>query len=385
MTSFVQNNLTSILKKESIPNFSIGLQNQSETETVLVQVTGKKEFGSPTNFEPQDLLNGSVFKVTEDEKVEMICSSIPKSFLYNESDSGSFKHLEIDSVEECFDGTLVRMWWNPVRKNWQLSTTRRLNAFSSFWASKKSFGTLFVETISIDNDSLDKSVDYTFVLVHPENKIVLDHAKPRVFHISSYSHTLGEEVDLEVKCVDGSVVSKPKVFDEFTTWEGVQDSVEDFTYLRGLIVKSNYTFENGEKVVLRVRVDRSLYKDTSEVRGNTKTLLERYIQIRNDPIKVKTFLEYFPNSSNEICDFEIGFMRICSYLHQSYYSVFVNKRNPVQLENIPKKYHTTLKCLHYLYKQNKQTNKNYSTTVMEVRDYISNADFDLINRLVYNN
>lgn len=75
-------------------------------------------------------------------------------------------------VEEFIDGVMLNQWWNGGA--WQVSTRTQLDAGGSFYG-KRPFATLFAETFAaagLREEQLDKDVVYSWVLQHPEERIV---------------------------------------------------------------------------------------------------------------------------------------------------------------------------------------------------------------------
>ena len=80
------------------------------------------------------------------------------------------------TVEEFIDGVMLNQWWNG--ETWQVSTRTQLDAGGSFYG-KRPFATLFTEAfaaVGLREDQLDKSVVYSWILQHPEERIVVSPA-----------------------------------------------------------------------------------------------------------------------------------------------------------------------------------------------------------------
>jgi hypothetical protein len=76
-------------------------------------------------------------------------------------------------VEEFVDGTMINMFW--YKHGWVLTTRSNLGANNSFYGSR-SYAELFWEAFRASNltlDMLDKEQCYSWVLQHPEERIVV--------------------------------------------------------------------------------------------------------------------------------------------------------------------------------------------------------------------
>lgn len=76
-------------------------------------------------------------------------------------------------VEEFVDGTMINMFW--YKHGWVLTTRSNLGATNSFYGSR-SYASLFWEAMTASNiqlNILDKAYCYSWVLQHPEERIVV--------------------------------------------------------------------------------------------------------------------------------------------------------------------------------------------------------------------
>lgn len=99
-------------------------------------------------------------------------------------------------IEEAEDGTVIRVFNHDGR--WNLATNRCLDAWKARWSSVKTFGDLFIEALKgVDADTafseLDPGFTYSFVLLHPENQLVVHHPIPRLVSVGRRNNTTQEE------------------------------------------------------------------------------------------------------------------------------------------------------------------------------------------------
>ena len=77
------------------------------------------------------------------------------------------------NVEEFIDGFMINMFWD--KGAWRLTTRTQLDASGHFYGTR-SFAELFWETFEnagLTKDDLDKDVGYSWVVQHPEERIVV--------------------------------------------------------------------------------------------------------------------------------------------------------------------------------------------------------------------
>jgi hypothetical protein len=84
-------------------------------------------------------------------------------------------------ITKCYEGTLLSVFYHGSK--WYVSTRRCLNSDESMWGDNKSHFNMFMEVLNnsgyetLDNftDKLDKTYCYYFVLIHHQNKNVVDY------------------------------------------------------------------------------------------------------------------------------------------------------------------------------------------------------------------
>ena len=151
---------------------------------------------SPFDTFPEKRDNINLYKsiIFDNKDYTVVCLS-HKRIYYN--DYVQISDIEINNtpfdIHETLEGTLVSMYYH--NNEWNISTTSYLDAYKCFWKSKKSIGTLFIDTIaSVDTekdteshwesfcDEHDKNVVYFYTLVHHDN-----------IHLIDYSHRFGDK------------------------------------------------------------------------------------------------------------------------------------------------------------------------------------------------
>lgn len=72
-------------------------------------------------------------------------------------------------ISEMYDGTIIKVFYDGGK--WNVSTNKYINAYRANWCSKISFGEYFDE-INLDYNSLNKKYSYTYILIHPANRLI---------------------------------------------------------------------------------------------------------------------------------------------------------------------------------------------------------------------
>jgi len=107
------------------------------------------------------------------------------------------------TIETFHDGVLIGQFWDGT--SWRIHTRTVLDANCRYYSHTKSFATMFKEAISAMHtkavetakeaktaepiplyDRLDKTVSYSWILQHPENRIVTEVRSPRITLVGAF-------------------------------------------------------------------------------------------------------------------------------------------------------------------------------------------------------
>jgi hypothetical protein len=179
------------------------------------------------------------------------------------------------TIEEFLDGTMINLWY--YKDEWHISTRSSIGA-KCRWYSKKHFSEMFEESNKLDFEKLNKNYFYSFVLQHPENRIVTIYSEPTITLVYVGQVMANNEIktiDYRSEKMDEVLgVSLPKQF-TFNTIEELISFVEkaDFQF-QGLVIK------NG---IYRTKVRNPAYNYARHLRGNTKNMKYIYFDLKLHP------------------------------------------------------------------------------------------------------
>jgi hypothetical protein len=249
------------------------------------------------------------------------------------------------------EGSLIRMFF--YNDSWYVSTHKKLNAFSSFWSSKTSFGTYFetalekekstnpyfqnLDTTNVSfldgfKSTLNPSNQYVFLITNSEENRIVCRADIKVFHICTL-------IDGKCNFEDDIHIPKPEKL-SFSSIDEVMKYVEtiNIDVFQGVIVFKNENPFNHFKIL------NQKYQALFAVRGNEPSIKFRYLQLRNSsPEQTHQLLQLYPS-----CDFseiERVIKGIEVLLYQSYVQRFIKKMYVV----LPKEEFVVISELHKLY------------------------------------
>lgn len=184
-------------------------------------------------------------------------------------------------VEEFRDGVMIGMFWDSYNRRWRIHTRSVLDANCRFYSQTKTFNTMFWEAFGFltvatgfTPDHLDKTRSYTWVLQHPENRIVCHTAMPNITcvettqcHIPDSATTT--EPFAPFKCVFEAPADARIAVRAYTlpTWDALRQKLADddrrFHHnTQGYIVKDLATGQ-------RWKIRTASYNTARRLRGNS--------------------------------------------------------------------------------------------------------------------
>jgi hypothetical protein len=239
------------------------------------------------------------------------------------------KWLEVN-IEEFVDGTMINCFNHGG--SWHISTRSFIGA-NCKWYSNKKFNDMFEEAKgNMDFTKLNPDVCYTFVLKHPENRIVTNYSDASICLVQA--REIGEnsfdelnlektQKNLEEQGISVSIpfrynISKP---------DDINEIIKNMDYEKqGLVFKFNG---------FRSKVRNTEYDKAKHLRGNNKNSLFNYIELRQKSM-IKDYLEYFPEYKDEFNEYrrkvESKTMNLFNWYKQAYiYKAKDKKEIPFEL------------------------------------------------------
>ena len=224
--------------------------------------------------------------------------------------------------EEFLDGTMMNLFYHKSEKydGWLISTRSCIGAHCR-WYSNREFKDLFEESINFTYDVFDKDVSYTFVLQHPENRIVKKLDAKRVVlveanRINGFSveplHLDEVKLDFFEKGLNLEIpVSYP-----FQTFHEATQELSKLSYEeQGWVLKYNNE---------RAKMRNPRWKFVKDLRGNSNSLLRNYLELRQNGF-MRDYLDFFPEMEEEFKGFMDDIHRMTTELFHHYQSCFVKK------------------------------------------------------------
>lgn len=327
--------------------------------------------------------NGLIF---EKETGKLVCnnqnvlSKISKEEFSNKLSDKFNDNFNLEYIE---DGTTLRLYFND--NIWATATNKCSDANKSFWSSSKSFGEMFWELFDEKLlKNLDKKNTYIFILKHRLNQRVIYHYKSELIFVSALSNVNGFEnfnyfKNKEFRRVNKIPTKFPikKEYDGKVVWCSSEkyvptdDKLNDLKndnvfylnnrFLSNLNDIENYSVNNKRGILIKVfdkenstykayQIDFEKYTEISSLRGNTRTIQERYIELslgsKDTDTEVSSTIKKLENHYRQK---NYSFENL-NTLYKKIYSLYnkTHKQHEFTIEE-DNMYYKTLKQLHAVY------------------------------------
>lgn len=300
-------------------------------------------------------------------------------------------------AEEFIEGTMINVFFDStigLAGGWEISTRNIVGATCGFYNTssvntKKTFRSMFLEAAKENNlllESLNKNLCYSFVLQHPDNRIVIPVKKPTLYLVSIYRIDNSDKNNIKVYYHDmediknsfwgDAVIQFPKIYecDDYSKLIDTYTSMNTPYDKMGVILYNKITGH-------RTKIRNPVYEEVRQLRGNQTKLQYQYLSLRKDG-KVKEFLKYFPDNKKELSFFRDQLHLFTTTLYENYVACYIKKEKP--LKEFSPQYRTHMFYIHQKY-LTELKEKKIRMTYKEVINYVNSIEIKLLmHSLNYN-
>jgi len=209
---------------------------------------------------------------------------------WKSADGESVPDMPLDTsgytLEMFTDGTLIGMFWDSYNGKWRIHTRSILDARCRYFSATRTFEDMFWEAAhGFDLRVLDRSHSYSWVLQHPENRIVCRVSSPRINIVDDCTIASDSSVSWERP----SFVTVP-VITGLADWDAVRARIAEwntrFRYdCQGIVIKNNH----GQRWKLRTPE----YNRIRLLRGNSPRRDYNWLKAWTDG-SLQNYLTVFP-------------------------------------------------------------------------------------------
>ncbi len=274
--------------------------------------------------------------------------SPPKSLPFGLIKNENYDDFEL---EELVEGTMINLFWNNYLNDWELATKGSIGGRYSFYQDKKkTFRTMFLEALNNQNmelENLDKKLCYSFILQHPDNRIVIPFKNPRVVLAAMYKieGTKITILDKNKSNIPNAIL--PKTLSQSTDYSGTNwDDLQSYFNQMNLDYRVVGVNIYNPNTGFRSKLRNPTYEHVRRLKGNSPKIQFQYYSLRQVG-KVKEFLQYYNEFRPKFTELRNDLHKWTEQLWKNYVRCYVQKEKP--LLEFPKKFRAHMFNLHQIY------------------------------------
>ena len=381
-------NFHDVIKSESIPdnnsNSNILKLTKTESNNKMYKVIRYDK-----NVLNDDLIStyGLCRSIIVNENNKVVCFSPQKSIPSDEFIKKYPNKKEDIIAQEFVEGTMINVFWDEnigLTGGWEISTRNTIGATSGFYKStnSKTFRTMFLEAAQENNlylNNLNPAYCFSFVLQHPENRIVVPFNKARIYLAAVYhiDNTNMDDVRVYSYNIDemqkfnwmNATINFPQTYYGYSYTELINQyaSMNTPYDVLGFVLYNAITGE-------RSKIRNPVYEQVRALRGNQPKLQYQYLTLRKQN-KVKDFLKYYPENKRSFSEYREQIHLFTNTLFMNYISCYIKKEQP--LKQYSEQYRTHMFALHKLYITTLRVNTLVITNRVVI-DYVNNLQTTLL-------
>lgn len=282
---------------------------------------------------------------------------------------------------EFVEGTMINVFWDNkigLTGGWEISTRNKVGANCRFFNNNnnnsRTFRELFLETASLnllDLELLNKKNSYSFVLQHPENRIVVPFTKPLLYLIAVYSiHNVDQNNGTIVTFEDLECVKKSNDFANTLVHFPLKYDCETYSGLIEKYASMNTSYEIAGFVLynnvtgVRTKVRNPVYEQIKQLRGNNPKNQYQYLCLRGQN-KVAEYLSFYPEHKSEFSEYRDQVHLFTETLFANYIACYVKKERP--LLEFSTQFRTHMFNIHRIYVTELKEKKQHVTKIVVIK------------------
>jgi hypothetical protein len=225
-------------------------------------------------------------------------------------------NIDLESLyyEKALEGTLIRLFF--YENKWIISSKKCIDAAKTRWLSDKSFAQLFEECVQSYTfvHNLNQNYCYSFVIMHHENKIIVNYTNPSACHISTRDLDTLKEIDVNI----GVPKSEKTYIDKKNMYNLINNmNIENLILYEGIVfIDIHYN---------RWKVKTDNFKRVRNLWGNTNNRFYRFLELRKDCNLLNEYLNFFSYDRDIFLNYEMKINNLASDILHYYITKHVNK------------------------------------------------------------
>uniref|UniRef100_A0A6C0KI23 T4 RNA ligase 1-like N-terminal domain-containing protein n=1 Tax=viral metagenome TaxID=1070528 RepID=A0A6C0KI23_9ZZZZ len=273
--------------------------------------------------------------------------------------ANSCKVMNCFKIEDFIEGIMVN--WFYYDNKWRMSTKSVLDGNCKFYDDKqKTFRDLFFEAfemLGLNEEHFHKEYCYSFVLQHPDYRIVTPFMKPNlylidIFECAAYWQVIKKNKDSECFRELLNRVSVPYIHNRIN-----EDNSNIWKNIKNNMINQNYSYQTvGFQIsfgFMRHKIINPVYEKIKKLRGNNNKLQFQYYSLRHNG-EVAEFLKHYPEYKSKFNEYRNDIHEFTTSLWKNYMMCYVTKVNLLEYCNYQFRPH--IKALHEIYRDRCHSN-----------------------------
>jgi hypothetical protein len=383
------------VKSEYLPNVNVNTIHYNKNAYQIVKYV-------KNNINRDNVLSTGLFRSVIARNGKVLSFAPPKSM--DTSDFINSYEASECYAEEFVEGTMINLFYDDnytksteeeeeeyvEKSKWIITTKSNIGAKNSFFTNghihpEDTFQHMFLDACKhakLDFTTLPKEYQYSFVLQHPRNRIVLDIKEPTLY-IISVNHIDENNVLTRIKELDMFLRTNVKVPNSYECkdlrefekeWENIDgENRHDYKEM-GLVVVHSKTGN-------RTKFRNPHYEYVKVLRGNQPKLEFRFIELWQEN-RLQEYLAYFPECNTLFNEYWTKLSKFMDATFNNYVACYMLKRQA--LKEYPFEYRTHMYELHAMYKETLRGQNKVVTIPIAVEYFRSLPAAKLLFSLNYN-
>ena len=273
-------------------------------------------------------------------------------------------------AQEYVEGTMINLFYDKENSEWEIATRSSIGGKMTFYTNGKvnntdTFRYMFLEAcnhVNIDFDSLSKHYIYSFVLQHPNNRIVTPFSEMKIYLVACYQiqGLMIKSMNIEEmkELFRDTNISYPKNY-SFSTFHEIKD----------IYASANTDYKEVGVMIyhksgVRTKFRNPNYEMVRQLRGNQPKKQYRYLVLRQQG-KVGEYLKYYKEDSKEFLNYRNQIHIFTKQLHENYFNCYIKKTK--KLKDFPFQYRSHMFTIHQDYLTNLRPKRKHIS-----KDYVIN-------------
>ena len=241
---------------------------------------------------------------------------------------------------------------------------------------------MFLEAAAENNlilENLNRNFCYSFVLQHPDNRIVVPFKSAQLYLVAVYLIDQSDKYNIKVYKNDMDKIKTSEwcgatiKFPENYECESYIDLINKYASMNTSYDKVGFILHN-KKTGERTKVRNPVYEEVRQLRGNQPKLQFQYLTLRKQG-KVNEFLKFYPENKNELSMFRDQIHLFTNTLYDNYVSCYIRKEKP--LKDFSPQFRTHMYTIHRLY-LNELKPQQQNIKLMNVINYVNELESTLL-------